>query len=621
MRTCIRALVVPMALAAAACVAGAYASSGGSPSGGGGEGTTGAPVRLPDPVPSAETLALNKLRSEYLAAPPTERARLAEALLEGLDRYGQGRGPEAVALANEILAIRPDDPLLLWRRGDARRRAGQSAGALSDLQHLIEVAPDHPLAVRARRALPSLMLRTGRREESAAADEELLASGIADPGTVLARLARTYALVGDLARVQDALSRLAEVDPSRLRLDADTSFLAAEVADKLGTRAQAGAALLRFANVFPADPRRDQALLRAARAYEDSGQHDIALRLMEESVETSRRPAVAAAGRLEKGELLAGIGEHEDAVAAYEEALAGAADPATAQRAFERIVEVTVQTRGTKYALALLAGRSKDPRPLVAGAARAQFGALVDGITADLVGDPAEAAFVVELARRAGVEDILRPGVVLAAAALREQVGNYANAAALAKTRASLPPPDGDPARAMLARTIPRDAAGILAAPERLEALRREEAWPLVLKAVGTPESGQKSLDPQRVAAARAAFMAGDPTWAGELLDPIAPIRGIAALMRGDARALAEDWSGACEDYRAAQRSAELGEVERAWAEVRIASCEAREGRADDARGRLQVLLGRDPGDPARLAAEKLLAEIPAAKAARGPAR
>lgn len=564
---------------------------------------------------SPEDIALAALKKEYIEEEsPVKQVELARRLLDALDRTGRGRGRDAAVLVDRLLHDRPDDPVLLWRRAVARRRTNDPEGAVADLERLARDFAGQPLGVRARRALPQAYLSAGRREQSAQADEDLIHDRLADPAAVLSRLTRTYALLGDAERTKSALDRLRTEAPEKVKTDADLVFLEADVADRLGSREEASTALMKFANTFPRDPRRGDALRRAAHAFEGQGQHELALRVMAESASEAGSQRVAVAARLDRGRMLEGVGRGADARDEYERVLHDAGDRAVAETALSRMIDMTVELNGRDAALALLAARLAQGERLAREAAQDQFVLLVTGMADELAANPPKAAYVVTLAERAQVTAKLPPAVRFAAAGLRETLGENARAAAMYKDLAAGDGPLAEKARAGLLRCNPRETvpAGGATDPDRLAALERDEAWPVILESLrAEPNVPVKHDVPVRSSGARAAFATGDAAWAAEVLDPLKDrATGSAALLRGDARALAHDWVGACRDYRAAA-GPELADAEREWLEVRLASCEIRENRKDDAKRRLAAVVAKKPGEPAALAAERLLGELP----------
>lgn len=444
-------------------------------------------------------------------------------------------------------------------------------------------------------------------EQSAEADEAVLRRGGSDAELVLPRLARTYALLADMPRLRSALDRLERVAPERIRGDRELLYLAADVADRSGSREEAAAALLRFVNVFPQDGRRSEVLLRAARAFENQGEREVALQLTDEALKGAPRPATATAGQMGRAELLERIGRRAEARDEFNRVFEEAPDWDTAARALGRTIDLTIEMEGRMSALLLLAGKIQARTPFAAGVGRPLFLSLVAGLTDDLQGDPLRAAFVDELARRVGLDLVAPPALALQAAGLRERVGAYESAAVRYAPLAALRDPEGRAARAGLARCRPREfPKDTTPDPERAAALAREEAWPVVFRAAMRSDAAGRREEGLRLVGARAAFMVHEAAAAATLLTPVQNAGGSAALMRGDARALAGDWSAACRDYRAAQGPGLLT-AEDLWLAVRLAACAARSGRPSEARARAQALLDRAPDEPAALAAEMLL--------------
>ncbi|MBP7149149.1 MAG: hypothetical protein KBD01_16595 [Acidobacteria bacterium] len=507
----------------------------------------------PEPPPDGEVAPaaaarpvdpeLARLRSAWSGATdPALRERAARELLAALDRGGASSDGEAARLVDELLAQHPDDAQLLWRRAEARRRSGNAAGAVADLERLVQLGGASPEAVRARRALPQLYLRLNRHADSARADEQLLELQLADPVPVLARLARTYAALGRASDVRATIERLGRIDPARLRGDADLAWLAADATDRLGTPEEAAAAMSEFAERFPGDRRRGEALLRAARGRAAAGQLGSAASLANAAAQETPGRAISAEAQIARGEYLEKLGQLAEAQEAYRAALGARADATTAQRALTRLVDLEIQARGVRSGLALLA-RLGAPGPGGGMAlARKHFDALLAIEIERPNLDPTQAALLDELARRVDPKRAPPAALRLAAAAFWERVGAADKALATYKELAETPGAQQEPARAGLAR-LSQAAAGD---------------------------------------------------------------RGRELLVRADELSVAGDHEGACQGYRLALPEVEA-EPELSWLDVRLASCELREGDREAARARLERVLARKPGEPAALAAEMLL--------------
>jgi len=358
-------------------------------------------------LPLALLLVSASLPAARAAGEATARERLAV-----LDRGGGASEVEIVRLASEWLARSPDDTTLLWRRGDALRRLGQDERALADLQRLIQLAPASPYAVRARRALPALFLRVGLDREAAQADEELLAQKLADPVAVLPRLAQTYSRLGQAGEVRATIERLRAIDRERATGDCDLAWLEADAIARLGPRSDAAAAMLAFATRFPNDRRRAEALERAGRSPEAG-----------DDVRT---------------------------------VLATSSDPGTIERALSRYVEIEQEQRGTEGAIVALAGLASEVRPAVAGPAKRRMTELLEGLAASRKVAPERAAFLVELAGRAGPGIEVPPALRLAAAQLWEGVGDCGRASRVYRSLVSEGPPVELEAERGLERCRPR---------------------------------------------------------------------------------------------------------------------------------------------------------------------
>ena len=537
---------------------------------------------------------------------------IARRLLVALDRRGLGRQAEALWLVGHLLETVPDDPVLLWRRGDAARRGEDAAGAIDDFEHLVRVAPRHPLGVRARRALPALYLAAGRHADAARADEELLAEGLADPVAVLGRLARTYALMGDTARVRSCLERLEKRAPDRVRLDPEIMWLYAESVARLGEPERTAEVMLHFANLFPRDPRRVEALSLAARAFRDSGRSELALKFIGEALEQTRDPMQAVRVRLTRGEVLASLGREDQARKDFQAVINNALEPEPAAQALRKLLDMEEREQGVRAAVLMTVGLVRNGDAFVREMARNHFDRLVRKLWPQLERDPIDAAFFLELARELDRTTALSARATFAAASLRESVGEYEQAGEIYKLQIRTIGQHGQTARRGLARTQPLEEVPGIAKddPLRLHALEREQAWEVIGEILQGKALDGSERAYRRTLATRAAWARGQGLQAAGWLEPLPRVQGETALLRGDARALAGRWKDACLDFRAASHGLTLVSA-RQWLEVRLAACEMREGRRQAARKRIEALLeGEPPPMPALFAAEQLLTRL-----------
>lgn len=550
---------------------------------------------------------IDELRHKYTnPSNANEKLRAGKDLLIELDRSGKGGGAEAQRVVQELLGFRPDDPQLLWRRGEEARLEGMVEPALVDFRRLVETNPTHPLAVRAQRALSALYFKLGRFTESLESDEKLLAAHLADPLPVLTRMAASYARLGRLAEVKEVIRQCQRLVPETWKTDPNLTWLSAELLEHEGERDAAAAAMLRFANLFPKDKRAGEALLRAARARGESGLLESAVAFSRQAAEKATDSGLRSASQMIRGEYLEKLDRKEEALVAYTEALKGGGDPAQVGGALRRAVDLTIQYEGTAAALELLAQQVRRPNPVVSAVARSHFLALIK-IEGERTGvTPSDALVMVELARRVGIENP-PPLLQLGAARLNEQIGDYAKAGAIYEKLVSFPGSVGQEARLGLARSRPESPPQGIEAdhPERLAALKRAENWEAIEQILPDERLKGKDADDKRTLAARAAFNRAQIQRVEDLLDKVARPGGEASLLRADALALAGDWKAACDDYKHADPLIALG-PERDWLEVRLAECEARAGHAATAKKRLKTLMASQVSDPALLAAEQL---------------
>lgn len=558
-------------------------------------------------TPETEPRELTTIRSELaLARDALAWNAAARAWLSRLDASGAGEGAAARWLVDALIARGAQDPALAWRRGLARAESGEVDGAILDFER---VASEHdgPLRVRAARALPALYVATGRLAEAARADERLLDEAWADPLPVLARLASTELTQGRVGHARLSLERLATIDPLRAVHDADLAWMRADIARRLDPPRDAAASLLRFASLHAHDARAVPALVAAGERLLAAGDAPAALLAADDAVARAADPATAVEARLLRASIAKRLDRADVARDDVQRALADAPDPSTADRALERVIALDVEESGVLTALARLSQTTRGPDGIARELAGSHFDRLLRFGWERLLADGADPLFLARLAERAR-RDALPPGLAMRAAERAESLGDASTAAHLyAIAGAGLGPQARDARRAQArvdANTIPR---GIAAHdPEHLEALARDGRWDALAEAVDAAP-GDALLEPARVLRARAAFKQGETARALAVLEGL-PQPGVeAAVLRGDARALAGEWDEACADWQRALAGSSDALALRAWIEVRLAECALRDGRRSHAARGGAHALEMAPRSPAAIAARDLL--------------
>jgi len=340
-----------------------------------------------------------------------------------------GRLPSDVEIvrdATDALRASPGDPIPLWQRAEAFRRLGQSERALADCEAVIERHPGSPYAVRAKRALPILLARLGRAREAVEADERLLEERLVDPVVTLPRLAIGYARIGEPKAALEAAARLRAIDPARADANPDVRWIEADAIDRLKRRSEAAPVMLAFAQAFPDDRRRGEAMVRAARAEADLGRVERALEIARQALDGPLPPAAAEGARVARAELFERLGRTREATGDLLAAIETSRDPALIEIAVGRYADLEQERHGTEAAIVRLAELAASRRPAVADAARRRLPALLDGLAARRTIEPERAAFVVRLVER--TDPAIEPPAALriAAARLWESVGTPA---------------------------------------------------------------------------------------------------------------------------------------------------------------------------------------------------
>lgn len=540
------------------------------------------------------------------AETPEEWESIARELLTDLDRRGLSHSPEAAWLVDRLLGVSPGDTVLLWRRAEAYRRSGAIEEAIADLEYLIETAPEHALAVRARRALPALFLRAQEPEKSAKADEALLEKELADPVAVSIRLAHTYETLGDHDGVQSALERLEQLDPGKLNVDPDLMWLDARAA-ALGTRGrEAAEKLLYFANLHTRDPRRIEALVRAAELYSAAGQKKMAIGLLAEASASDGPEAVIMDAHYRLARLYFEIDQVDEAREQLEIVLDEALDPQTVASALRMLFDETERREGLEAAVTQAAALIVAGERFHLEMARNHLDRLVRQLEPELREDPAKALYYYDMLEDAGRESALSYETRLEVARLLEELGETERAEHVYRTVVVHFGPERQAARQGLLRTSPGQLSG--EGEEeialRIEALAKEEAWDEIRAVVTEGRLPQNPSEELLRIAARALFAAGEYARAEKLLARIENPGAAAAVLRGDARALQGDWDQACPDYSAASGAGPTAPL-LGWVELRVAICEMRAGRLDAAQARLEALEDVELGPPAEFLSEE----------------
>lgn len=569
-----------------------------------------------DPTPPTQVDAdpvLTPLREALgRAGDELQWAIAARALLAALDRKQRGDSQEAQWLVDRLEYVEPNAPEWAWRRSRHRQLMADYAGAIADLEKLVLMAPQDPLAIRALRALPELYLRVDDLRKSAVADERLLEQKLADPLPVLSRVIRTYEKLGFHDKAAAALDRLRAFGGKSLVDDPNLRWLAAEASSRAGNAADSAQKMIDFADQFPQDERQPEALLRAAQDLKNLGQEALALEYAAKAIERAEDLSTRARGLLEKADLLQRDQRYEAAASEYERVLTGTPDLMQVAVALHGLVRLSLEHFGLAETFFRLAAIAQGVDRFAAPLARRHIETLLRHHEQALAAQPIDAATVTELARRLGISRAVPVSIRSAAAQLREQVGDFEAAYKLYETVVLDGGEAATEARRAQMRCRPESLPETIAPDdlERLAALRRAARWSAVEEALTGRLDGRGGAS-KRTLAARAAFVRRDLEQVSQLLEPLEPLAGEAALLRGDARSLAGRIDDACADYFAAEPFFESG-PEQAWLQVRLARCEQLNELIPEARTRLQRVLDAKPQEPIALAGRRALAQMPA---------
>jgi Tfp pilus assembly protein PilF len=134
--------------------------------------------------------------------------RLRDYNEDGVYLFQRGNFAAARESFQAALALKPDDPALLYNAGECSERMGDSARAERYYNQCLLYAPNH---ADCRHALASLLVRLGRKDDAAhligdwLAREPRLAAAYAEDGWL-------WHQAGDLPRAQARLQQALELD-------------------------------------------------------------------------------------------------------------------------------------------------------------------------------------------------------------------------------------------------------------------------------------------------------------------------------------------------------------------------------------------------------------------------
>jgi Flp pilus assembly protein TadD len=147
--------------------------------------------------------------------------RLRDYNQDGIYLFQRGDYAAARQSFQAALALRPDDPGLLYNQGECCDRLGDTAKAERYYRQCLVQAPNH---ADCRHSLASMLVRVGRKDDAAHLVEDWLAR---EP-----RLAAAYAedgwlwhQAGDLPRALARLQQALELDPHEPRAQVELALV------------------------------------------------------------------------------------------------------------------------------------------------------------------------------------------------------------------------------------------------------------------------------------------------------------------------------------------------------------------------------------------------------------
>jgi tetratricopeptide (TPR) repeat protein len=147
------------------------------------------------------------------ACAPTQQDRLREYNEDGVRLFQRGRYSDARDSFQAAVALRPEDPDLIFNLGQCYDRLGQVEKAQKCYEGCIQRVPTH---VEARHALTVLLWNNGQQQAATSRVEEWLARE-PERAAAYAEQAYLYRRAGDLPRAQSRLQQALSLDMNDVR--------------------------------------------------------------------------------------------------------------------------------------------------------------------------------------------------------------------------------------------------------------------------------------------------------------------------------------------------------------------------------------------------------------------
>ena len=519
----------------------------------------------PEAYKLVASLALSAGRDGDAADALDRAVASGHADAETYDLLGQadarlGHGPAALAAMSRAASLAPSNPAILSRLAALRLGAGDPSRAALDLQHLLDMQPAAaapvPVPVKDAGAAPGVV-----------PPPPVAPSGALSPSQTASELVVASLQSGQTDRAAAALERLRTMGGDPARIDSLTGLLKMGQLDFAGAQAAFEAAVER-------DPKAAAAQVNLAGVLALRGEQDQAEALLRRVL--ARDPGnLGALSALQR--LLLGSGRNDAAVAALQAAVAADKTSPVLTAALADLYDHVGQPAA---ALALLdaapaqtAAGAKDAAPnggqiLLAARVRAQLAA----------------------GKRRDAAESLRKLVALRPADLglrRQLIGvlaaDHDTAGAQAAVDAGLAAQPGNPALLADAVSVAAQAGGLQAGLDRANALAQDPANLPAARLL----KGDLYMTTKHYAQAASAF-------AAELHESAASTTAIAAALANQAAGDPDRAAGILRDWLATHPDAT--DVASALAVLDIGA-----KRLDAARTNLQLVLSKQPNDPAAL--------------------
>jgi len=257
--------------------------------------------------------SLTKERQELIGQVTAEQDKESQAKIafnKGGSLLKQRKYDEAVAEFDKAIAIDAKYGKAYYMKGYALTRLKRYAEAAQSYEKVLEINPGDSKAIF---ALGKLYEAQGEGKKAISLYEKALE---ADPGNAKAAYSIGAVYVG-----WDAYTNAVDAFNKAVNIDSTYDLAYTGLGTSLLELGKVGEAVDKLKKAISLDPKNNDSYYRLAKAYNSTGQYSDALTAADKAIQLARRSkSLKAAGSIEKGNALEGLGRKSEAKAAFQQA-------------------------------------------------------------------------------------------------------------------------------------------------------------------------------------------------------------------------------------------------------------------------------------------------------------